>query len=154
MKNILDYLERTQKRYPCKTAVDDGNIRMTWAELTRLAQGMGTAFVRRTDPGRPVVILMEKSTAVLAAMLGVVYAGCFYVMLDPGQPVQRRKKILETLKPQLIVGDEETVGKVRETGLEIPVCLLEDAVRTKPDPILLGRIRKESKETEQEVSGE
>ncbi len=112
MKNILDYLERTQKRYPCKTAVDDGNIRMTWAELTRLAQGMGTAFARRTDPGRPVVILMEKSAAVLAAMLGVVYAGCFYVMLDPGQPVQRRKKILETLKPQLIVGDEETGRKV------------------------------------------
>ena len=148
MKNILDYLERTQKRYPCKTAVDDGNIRMTWVELTRLAQGMGTAFARRTDPGRPVVILMEKSAAVLAAMLGVVYAGCFYVMLDPGQPVQRRKKILETLKPQLIVGDEETARKVRETGLEIPVCFLEDAVKTKPDPILLGRIRKEAKETD------
>ena len=52
MKNILDYLECTQKRYPCKTAVDDGNIRMTWAELTRLAQGMGTAFARRIQAGR------------------------------------------------------------------------------------------------------
>ena len=83
MKNILDYLERTTVCNAWKTAVDDGNICMTWLELQEMSKSIGTALCKRTGRQKPVVILAEKSAVTLAAMFGVVYAGCFYVMVDP-----------------------------------------------------------------------
>ena len=80
MKNILDYLERTTVCNAWKTAVDDGNICMTWLELQEMSKSIGTALCKRTGRQKPVVILAEKSAVALAAMFGVVYAGCFYVM--------------------------------------------------------------------------
>ena len=77
MKNILDYLERTTVCNAWKTAVDDGNICMTWLELQEMSKSIGTALCKRTGRQKPVVILAEKSAVTLAAMFGVVYAGCF-----------------------------------------------------------------------------
>ena len=80
MKNVLEFLEKTTERYPHKVAVDDGRVLLTWQELQDLSQRMGTGFCKLTGRGRPVVLLMEKSALTLAAMMGVVYSGCFYVM--------------------------------------------------------------------------
>lgn len=148
MKNILEYLEHTQRTYPDKIAVDDGNLQISWKELTDMAKRMGTAFERQAPKGSPVVILMEKSAVVLAAMLGTVYAGCFYVMIDPGQPSERTKKIFETLKPGLVVGDENTKERMAEIGEKVPVCLLEEALKIAADEEKLSKIRAESKETD------
>ena len=41
MKNILDYLERTTVCNAWKTAVDDGNICMTWLELQEMSKASG-----------------------------------------------------------------------------------------------------------------
>ena len=99
MKNILDYLERTTVCNAWKTAVDDGNICMTWLELQEMSKSIGTALCKRTGRQKPVVILAEKSAVTLAAMFGVVYAGCFYVMVDPKQPIE----IFHTLLPEIII---------------------------------------------------
>lgn len=48
MKNILDYLERTTVCNAWKTAVDDGNICMTWLELQEMSKSIGTALCKRT----------------------------------------------------------------------------------------------------------
>ena len=89
MKNILEYLEKTEQQYPCHTALDDGIFAFTWKELAGISRKMGTAFAGKTEPGQPIVILAEKSSVTLAAMFGAVYAGCFYVVVDPSQPAQR-----------------------------------------------------------------
>ena len=83
MTNILDYLEMTAEKTSWKTGIDDGRVCMSWGELMELSRRIGTAFSKRTQPGRPVVILMEKSAITLAAMIGAVYAGCFYTVIDP-----------------------------------------------------------------------
>ena len=53
MKNILDYLERTTVCNAWKTAVDDGNICMTWLELQEMSKSIGTALQknRQTKTG-------------------------------------------------------------------------------------------------------
>ena len=103
MKNILDYLERTTVCNAWKTAVDDGNICMTWLELQEMSKSIGTALCKRTGRQKPVVILAEKSAVALAAMFGVVYAGCFYVLMDTKQPASRLQQILGILDSDVIV---------------------------------------------------
>ena len=107
MKNILDSLEETASRYAWETAVDDGNIYMTWSELLELSKCIGTKLCKRVERQKPIVILEEKSAVVLATMFGVVYAGCFYVIVDPSQPAGRIKDIFQTVSPELVITSKE-----------------------------------------------
>ena len=103
MKNILEYLENTERKYPYRLAADDGKICVTWSTLAALSRQMGTVIGRKVSSGSPVVILAEKSVITLTAMLGCVYAGGFYVMADPSLPVARLQEIFRQVQPELVV---------------------------------------------------
>ena len=142
MKNILDYLERTTVCNAWKTAVDDGNICMTWLELQEMSKSIGTALCKRTGRQKPVVILAEKSAVTLAAMFGVVYAGCFYVMVDPKQPIERLCEIFHTLLPEIIIIPAENEALLEQTGYGECKCLLKDIMKEQIDERQLLAVRK------------
>lgn len=126
MDNILKYLENTAEKFPDKTAVDDGNQQFTYQELLNRARHFGLSFLNRTEPGRPVAILHEKSSEVLSAMFGVVYAGCFYVMIDPEQPLERLKDILTVLETDLVITDSTYRHQLDDAGYQGQIYLLEE----------------------------
>ena len=132
MNSILERLEQTAANKELSTGVDDGGIFMTWHELLEMSKRFGTAFAKQTQPGEPVAIIMEKSAMTLAAMFGAVYAGCFYTVIDPGQPEGRVAEIFRTLKPALVLRDDTCKA-----------FLAEEA-----DPELLARIRENCKDTD------
>ena len=141
MKSILDYFENTVTKYGGKIAVDDGNIIMTWGELQELSMKIGTALSERTDPGRPVVVLMKKSAMALASMVGTIYAGCFYTVIDPEQPEERIRKIFCVLRPKVVLTYERyalLLNKIRYQG---PVFSVEKAVLKKTDAKALDTVR-------------
>ena len=146
MTNILDYLEMTAKKTSWKTAVDDGRVCMSWRELMDLSRRIGTAFSKRTQPGSPVVILMEKSALTLAAMFGAVYAGCFYTVIDPSQPEGRIMEIVHQLSPEIIlvegredIPDDADLYKGKKV-------LLKDCLHEGIDMDVLKKIRRASGE--------
>lgn len=61
---------------------------------------------------QPVVIFMEKSAHMLAAFLGTLMAGGFYVPVDPGTPAERAASIFGTLSSDgatpLVIANGET----------------------------------------------
>lgn len=126
MDNILKYLENTAEKFPDKTAVDDGNQQFTYQELLNRARHFGLSFLNRIEPGRPVAILHEKSSEVLSAMFGVVYAGCFYVMIDPEQPLERLKDILTVLETDLVITDSTYRHQLDDAGYQGQIYLLEE----------------------------
>lgn len=143
-KNILEFLERTVDRYPDQVAVDDGQIILTWKELKELSMRFGTAFSRTVKEGKPIVFLMEKSGPVLAAMYGAVYAGCFYVIIDPSQPAARIRDILQVLEPSLVVTEEGNLSLLNEAGYGGGCELLKDLFQEKIQEEKLRRIRENS----------
>ena len=146
MTNILDYLEKTAEKTSWKTGIDDGRVCMSWGELMELSRRIGTAFSKRTQPGRPVVILMEKSAITLAAMFGAVYAGCFYTVIDPSQPEGRIKEILWQLAPKIILVDRDE-GSVADADLyQEKRVLLKDCLHEEIDMGVLRRIRRAGRE--------
>ena len=84
-KNVIKYLEFSCSRFPGKTAVIDEAESLTYAELLRRSRIIGSAIARRSQPRSPVPVLMDKSAVALAAFLGIAYADCFYVLLNPGR---------------------------------------------------------------------
>ncbi|MGI6008338.1 MAG: amino acid adenylation domain-containing protein [Ruminococcus sp.] len=148
MNPILDCLEMTEAVYGHRTAVDDGAVCLTWKELAELSRRLGTAFCHQTERKTPIVILMEKSALTLAAMLGTVYAGCFYVMADPGQPPERMKEILKVLDADLAVTDEKGEKLLWAAGYRRRIYTLKKINEIKTDEHRLQTIRKCSSETD------
>lgn len=94
---------KTAATHSWNVAVDDGSVCLTWSELLDLSKSIGTAFCKKTEMQKPIVLLLGKSAVTLVAMFGTVYAGCFYVIIDPMQPSERIREILHTLSPGIVV---------------------------------------------------
>jgi len=114
--NILEYLEHTAARVPGKIAFSDGNDSITFEALLSRAKRIGSALLRNgAGGGKPIAVLMEKHPTVPAAFWGVVYAGAFYVPLDPAMPAHRMESILETVGAEYLIADEK--GETIAAGL-------------------------------------
>lgn len=126
METILDRLEETTSKYAGRPAVDDGSICISYEELMDKAQRIGAVLSEKIEVGEPVAIFAEKSTKTLAAMYGTVYAGGFYVSVNPEQPPERVKRILSVLESKLVIVDKERLEQLKETGFDGEVLSLED----------------------------
>jgi amino acid adenylation domain-containing protein len=81
---------------PGAVALEHGDERVTYAELEARAGRLARRVVEAgVEPGGRVGLLMERSTALVAAMLGVLRAGAAYVPLDPSHPADRLRRVME-----------------------------------------------------------
>ena len=100
-KNILQCLEETVKKFPNKIAFEEINREINYKELMENAKKIGTALSSENIMNKPVAIFIDKSISCLEAMLGVLYSGNFYTVLDTKSPSERINTILETLMPKV-----------------------------------------------------
>ena len=109
MRNVLEYLEHSESIYPEKIAVEDQDKSCSYQELLLHAKRIGSFLSGFESPGNPVVVFMDKRVEALTAFMGIVYAGCFYVLINPVQPVVRINQILKVLEANSIItlGDTE-----------------------------------------------
>ena len=146
--NILDCLENTEERFRYKTAVEDDKLTLTYHELMVMARRIGSGILRRTRPGMPVPVLMEKSPVTLAVMLGAVYAGCFYVPVNPSNPAERLRKIFRTPDSPIVVTDEAGQRILREVEEHGEMLTAEELLCEDVDIIRLEQIREAGSETD------
>lgn len=146
--NILEYLEKTVKEVPDKTAYTDGKHGLTFAEVFRYSRAIGSYLSREGFYREPVVIYMKKSPEAVAAFYGAVYGRCFYVPFDEEMPEYRVSLILETLKPRLMICDAYTEKKLIKIGFSGRTLRFEDAVKTEIRDEKLAEIREASMETD------
>ena len=95
MKNVLEFIEGSAAKYPDKLAVADVNGGLTYKELEKTAKQVGAWLYQGLGgcKNRPVVVLLDKEPKSVAAFMGAVYSGNFYVVIDAEMPVDRVNKI-------------------------------------------------------------
>ena len=106
LRNVLEYLENDVLNFKDKIAVIDETKKYTYGEFSNLSRKIGSFLATKTNMRMPVAVLMEKSADTLCAFMGIVYAGCFYVQLNPEFPASRHEQILSVLNAKLIITDE------------------------------------------------
>ncbi len=109
IKNVTDYLEKTEKSFGSKTAYVDADRSITFTELKNDALKIAAGIMDEAGAGIPVPVFMEKSVECIEAFLGVAYTGAFYVPIDINMPYNRVKLILDTLNAGIMLvrsGDE------------------------------------------------
>lgn len=139
MRSVLDWLDAAEKEAPQSTAFDQPDMRMSWGELSKRAREIGSFIASQLPAQSPVLILMEKSPLCIAAMLGAVYAGCFYTPLDSTIPEVRMQMIVSVLQPGMVLCDSSFKAAALRLMPEMVVCTVEDIPGQADVPLLAQR---------------
>ena len=141
--HILDYLDETVQRVPQKLAFGgmteaDG---LTFFQLNTASRSIGSFLCGQGLHAEAVVVFMNRHPKAVAAFLGVLQGGCFYVPVDEEMPRIRIERILENLKPRGMICDESTLELARSFAFEGQIWQYEDLIRTKTDEAALFAVR-------------
>lgn len=141
MKNVLEYLENTTLQNANKIAIVEEDKKCSYRELLENSKRVGSRLCEYVAPRKPIPILMEKGIAALYTFFGAVYAGCFYVLLNPELPVQRLNKIMEVLEADILITDDVHIELAKEVSNNAKILKIEELKNTKINEEKLEEVR-------------
>lgn len=101
--NVTCWLDQSARRFPNKIAFADEKKTITFREMQIQAKAVASQIVKKNLFKNPVVIYIEKGVDVLVSFMGVAYSGNLYSLIDTDMPISRVNKILEILRPALVI---------------------------------------------------
>ncbi len=146
--NILQYLEMTVAKCPYKLSFSDGESGLSFAQLYNKARAVGSFLSARGYYGEPIVVICEKKPDTIAAFMGIIYSGCFYVCLDTQMPVSRMELIFESLKPRAVIYDKDNEKIAKELEGSLEMYRLDDIFDTEIDEDRLCSVRQKQIDTD------
>jgi amino acid adenylation domain-containing protein len=101
----LDALVGAQAgRTPSAVALSDARQRITYERMWQEAGAFAAMLqAHGVERGKVVAVCAERSVQLPVALLGVLRAGAAYCPLDPEQPMQRLRHMVEQARPAVIV---------------------------------------------------
>ncbi len=123
--DIASLFRQSAKRYPDRTAVICGDVRMSYREVDDLSDRIA-AFAQKQGigPEDVVSILIPRSAYMLVTALGALKAGAAYQPLDPSYPAERLQFMVEDANAKLLIADEQLIGLLPD--YKGPVLFLKD----------------------------
>ncbi len=105
--NLIEAFEETVDRFPTKTAVIEGKTETSFSALNGMAYTFAEEITKKSDGDfsspKPIAVFMNKCAMSIAADLGVLISGNFYMNLDIKTPAERISNILTLVKPAAII---------------------------------------------------
>ncbi len=147
-RNILEYLEATVKEVPEKVAFENKTETITFEELYSSARSSGSYLLSQGHTKEPVLIFMEKSPSAVAAFMGCVCAGCFYVPLDEDMPKTRINHIFGITSARVLICDKKMEERAKELGFEGDIYLFDDMRSFPEDAMQLSKVRERQIDTD------
>ncbi|HEX4083937.1 MAG TPA: amino acid adenylation domain-containing protein [Chthoniobacteraceae bacterium] len=93
---------------PDAIAIEDGALRVTYAELDRQADAIAGQLIQEgVKPGDAVAITLPRSASLIAGILGILKAGGAYVPLDVSYPAARLALMLRESGARILLGAGE-----------------------------------------------
>lgn len=114
-QSIPERFEQQVRWYPDRLVVKSKSHQLTYQELNMLANRMARTVLTHGGEGpEPVAVLFEHGALFIAAILGVLKAGKFYVPLDPSYPQARLSYMLRDSQTRLLVTNTKDFSFARE----------------------------------------
>src|SRR6266508_3721489 len=107
-QSIPERFEKMVKLYPERIAIKTRDRAVTYDTLNKAANRIGRAILEEIGPGsEPIALLLGNGIDLIAALLGVLKAGKFFVAIDPSFPLSRIMYMLSNTETRLIVTKNE-----------------------------------------------
>ena len=120
---VHQLFEEQAAKSPDAVAVVLEGQTLTYAALNRRANTLAHVLRQQgIGPDTLVGLQMERSLAMGVALLAILKAGGAYLPLDPANPPERLRAILEDVKPALVLTDTRSAGRFADTGCKV-LCL-------------------------------
>lgn len=137
MKTILEYLDIQATERPQKAAFCDVQEKLTFLEIKKITDAIGTALLKQGASREPVAVLLPRSAKMLAALLGVMRAGCTYVPLDLEMGELRLNSVFKQVEPRFLISDPEGIKAAETFGFAGKALEVGTLVQEMPDISLL-----------------
>ncbi|WP_143265085.1 non-ribosomal peptide synthetase, partial [Amycolatopsis lexingtonensis] len=125
---LHEVIEGHARHTPDATALLFDDQTVTYAELDARANGVA-ALLTGVPAGRIVAICLDRGPDLVAAILGVLKAGCGYTLLDPSFPAERRQLLAEQVDAPFVLDDlsgvrPTTTAPGRAVSPAGPACVM------------------------------
>lgn len=131
-KSVIEYLEKTVRLFPDKTAVKDSEQSITFGELWSNAQKISAALRQELGMNSPVGVYIPKGCKMVSSFAGINMSGNFYVPLDTKSPDSRVGSILQTLESQVVITDRAHKAAL-DAFCDKKILVFEDVIEQAAD---------------------
>ncbi|HEX9708063.1 MAG TPA: amino acid adenylation domain-containing protein, partial [Steroidobacteraceae bacterium] len=108
---------------PESTAVSDGAVRVSYAELAAWSSRLADFLIERgVVPNVVVGVCLGRSTDLIVAILAIAKAGGAYLPLDPSHPPARKRFMLADANAALLLTRSDLAAGLGEAGVPA-ICL-------------------------------
>ncbi len=122
---VPDTVRKVAAEQPHATAVEAPDATLTYQTLVDRAAHLA-GYLHSQGVGREelVALSLDRSAALISAMLGTMLAGGAYLPLDPGSPPERLRGIVAESGARILIVDAASEKSFR--GLGLPILRLSD----------------------------
>ncbi|TMQ10165.1 MAG: hypothetical protein E6J91_27705 [Deltaproteobacteria bacterium] len=124
---VDEAIEAQAARAPAAIAVVFGAERVTYADLDARANRLAHHLISLgVGPEQRVALLLERSVAMVVAILAVLRAGGAYLPLDPEHPVLRLASTLAGASPRVLLTQAALLRVARAAARSTDVVVVDD----------------------------
>jgi natural product biosynthesis luciferase-like monooxygenase protein len=125
---IHQAIELRAARSPNSVAVVYESLELRYIDLDRQANQLAH-FLRQAGVSAEsaVGVYLERSPALIIALLGILKASAAYVPLDPAHPLERIQLVLQHSPVRIVLTSESLGGRLSQTTTARIICLDRDA---------------------------
>jgi amino acid adenylation domain-containing protein len=113
--SVISRFHEMAVRYPTRTAIDDGETRLTYAEVWRITCHLARRVESIVPAGRPVAVILPNATLFPVAALACLAVGRPYVAIDLDYPTARNAEILR---------EADVAAAITQPGLPVADALI------------------------------
>ena len=127
MSTVPQRFEAMALRYSNRLAVRMRNDVLSYSELNRRANRIASAILAKRGVGsEPVALVFNQNVDAVAALLGVLKAGKFYVVIDPSTPATRVSWIMDDAGVGLILTNQLNHNATEKFTRKRDLLILDD----------------------------
>lgn len=123
--NIIEYFENTTQNNTNKTAVIDGDVRITFGELSEKSKKLAWEISKSNLTNEPIAVYLPKSIESVIADISITYSGNVYMNLDIKTPTTRISNILERIEPEIVISSTKYKNIISEINSEIEIICID-----------------------------
>ncbi len=130
--NIIEEFKKIVETYPNHTAVASDGVEISYKELDEKSNIVASNLISRGVKLEDKIILyVDKSTNMIAAMFGILKAGAVFVSIDPVTPLERIHYIINDSQAKFVITNEVHMKNLED--LEIEKILLNEVTESPAD---------------------
>lgn len=140
--NVYDCVVSNAQRFGGRIIYDDTIQSVSFNKVVNIAKSVGTAVHKYCGAEKGVMVVSGRHIYTPCAFLGVAFAGCYYVPVDAGMPIERLKNISNVANVACVIADRENASVASELCPDKKLFILEELIDAQSDDNILKQAQK------------